>query len=93
MNERDAAQVGRRRPLLERFLRRVISVLSRAGLVVLAAFGTYFSFANYPAFGIAVVLSILLLIGYAERSRRARERALARVRRRDRRRGRDPSNG
>jgi hypothetical protein len=67
--------------------------MSWTGLIVLGTFGVYFSFANYPAFGVGVVLSILLLIGSAERSRRGRQRALERARRRDRTQNRDASNG
>ncbi|MGH3054913.1 MAG: hypothetical protein ACRDL7_08050, partial [Gaiellaceae bacterium] len=51
------------------------------GVLLLAAFGTYFSFANYPAFGIAVTLAIVVLVGYSERDRRQRRRAAERARR------------
>jgi fructose-1,6-bisphosphatase/inositol monophosphatase family enzyme len=68
----------------ERSLRRVGSVLFWSAVVVLGAFGMYFSFANYPWFGAAVVLLILLLIGYSERKRRATRRAAETTRRRNR---------
>ena len=67
---------------------RVISVLSSAALLLLGAFGIYFSFANYPAFGIGVTLSIAVLVGYSERSRRKKQRELERARRRGRTRSR-----
>jgi uncharacterized membrane protein YbhN (UPF0104 family) len=70
--------------LLQRLLRPVVAVLFWAGVLVLGAFGIYFSFANYPSFGIAVVLSILLVLGYSERERRKRQRASERARRRHR---------
>jgi uncharacterized membrane protein YbhN (UPF0104 family) len=70
--------------LLQRLLRPVVVVLFWAGVLVLGAFGIYFSFANYPSFGIAVVLSILLVLGYSERERRKRQRASERARRRHR---------
>jgi hypothetical protein len=75
--------------LLERLLRRVVAVGLWAGLVVLGAFGIYFSFANYPSFGIAVVLSIVLALGYSERRRRKRQRAWERARRQQRTQSRD----
>jgi hypothetical protein len=55
--------------------RRVLSVLSWAVVVVLGAFGIVFSFANYPLFAIGLVLLILLVAGYAERTRRAQQQA------------------
>lgn len=67
-----------------RFLRRVGTVLFRAFVVLLGAFGVCFSFANYPWFGAAVVLLILLLLGYAEQQRRATQRASQAARRRNR---------
>jgi hypothetical protein len=75
--------------LLERLLRRVVAVGLWAWLVVLGAFGIYFSFANYPSFGIAVVLSIVLALGYSERRRRKRQRAWERARRQQRTQSRD----
>jgi apolipoprotein N-acyltransferase len=62
-------------PRHERFLRRVGSVLLWTAVVLLGAFGIYFSFANYPWFGAAVVVLILLLVGYSERKRRATQKA------------------
>jgi hypothetical protein len=55
--------------------RRVVSVLAGACLLVLGAFGVVFSFANYPLFAIGLVLLIVLLAGYAERTRRTRQQA------------------
>jgi hypothetical protein len=66
---------------MEGVLRRVVSVLAWAAVVVLGAFGLYFSFANYPAVGIAVTLSAVALIAYSERSRRQRQRSADRARR------------
>jgi NhaP-type Na+/H+ or K+/H+ antiporter len=66
---------------MDRVLRRLISVLSWAAIVVLALFGIYFSFANYPAFGIAATLAIGTLIAWSERNRRQRQRTAERVRR------------
>jgi hypothetical protein len=68
-----------------RLLRRVGSVLFWTAVAVLGIFGLYFSFANYPWFGVAVVLAALLLIGYSERKRRATQRAAETARRRARR--------
>jgi hypothetical protein len=79
--------------LLERLMRRVGSVLFWAGVLVLGAFGIFFSFANYPWFGIGVVLLILLLAGYSERNRRTRQKARETARRQDRERSRDLSGG
>jgi hypothetical protein len=67
-----------------RFLRRVGSLLFWTAVVVLGAFGMYFSFANYPWFGAAVVLLIFLLIGYLERKRRATQEAREAARRQHR---------
>jgi hypothetical protein len=72
-------------PRHHRFLRRVGSVLFWTAVVVLGAFGIYFSFANYPWFGVAVVLLALLLVGYSEWRRRAAQRAAEAARRRSRR--------
>lgn len=77
---------------MKRLLERVVSLLSWAGLLVLGAFGIYFSFANYPAFGLAITLSIVVLLGYSERNRRQRQRAAERARRRVRTRSHDPLN-
>jgi uncharacterized membrane protein len=68
---------------MRHLLRRVVSVLYWAAVVVLGAFGLYFSFTNYPVFGIAVLLAIAVLIVYSERSRRRRQRAADRARRRE----------
>jgi predicted negative regulator of RcsB-dependent stress response len=65
-------------------LRPVGSVLYWAILLVLGAFGIYFSFANYPWFATAVVLLILLLAGYSEWKRRTKQKAREAARRRDR---------
>jgi len=62
----------------------MVSVLSWAAVAVLALFGIYFTFANYPVFGIAVALSVLALIAYFQRNRRQRHRASERARRRNR---------
>jgi uncharacterized membrane protein YbhN (UPF0104 family) len=67
---------------MERLLHRVISVLGWAAALLLGAFGLYFTFTNYPAFGIAVTLAIVVLLSYAERRRRQRQRAADRARRR-----------
>jgi hypothetical protein len=66
---------------MPRLLHRVISILAWAAAVVLGVFGIYFSFANYPAYGIAVTLSVVVLIAYSERSRHQRQRAADRARR------------
>lgn len=55
-----------------------------AAVVVLGAFGMYFTFANYPWFGAVEVLLILLLTGYSERKRRATRKANEAARRRNR---------
>lgn len=65
-------------------VRRVVSVLSWTVALVLGAFGIVFSFANYPWFGIGVVLVVVLLIGYAERTRRTKQQATEAARMRDR---------
>jgi hypothetical protein len=62
------------------------------GLLVLAAFGIVFSLTNYPAFGIADVLLILLVVGTSERRRRQRRRAAERARIRARDEQRDPTS-
>lgn len=67
-----------------RVLHRVVSVLSWTVCLALAAFGTLFSFANYPALAIAVTLAALGLLGYSERNRRLRQKASERARRRAR---------
>ena len=41
-----------------------------AAVLLLAAFGIVFTFANYPWIGAALVLLTLLAIGYSERRRR-----------------------
>jgi hypothetical protein len=66
---------------MQRLLHRVISILAWAAAVVLGVFGIYFSFANYPAFGIAVTLSVVVLIAYSERGRHQRQRTADRARR------------
>ena len=66
---------------MQRVLRRLLSVLAWAPVVVLGMFGISFSFANYPAFGIAVTLCALVLIAVSERSRRQRTRLADRARR------------
>jgi heme exporter protein D len=60
-----------------------------AGVLVLGAFGIIFSFANYPWFGIAAALLILLAIGYSQRRRRIAQK----TRRRRRARRGDLFNG
>jgi heme exporter protein D len=49
-------------------------------VLVLGAFGIVFSFANYPWFGIAVALLILLAIGYSQRRRRIAQKTRRRQR-------------
>lgn len=63
-----------------------------ATVLVLGAFGIYFTFANYLWFGIGVVLVALLLTAYSERNRRKEQRARESVRRRDRVRSGDLSS-
>jgi hypothetical protein len=63
-----------------RLLRRV----GWAGVLVLGAFGVYFSFANYPWFGIAALSAIILSIGYSERQRREELKASESARRQSR---------
>ena len=69
---------------MHRLLHGVVSILSWAAVAVLGLFGIYFTFANYPVFGIAVTLSALVLIAYFQRNRRQRHRASERARRRNR---------
>jgi hypothetical protein len=59
-------------------------VLFWTAVVLLGAFGMYFSFANYPWVGAGIVLLIVLLIGYSERQRRATQRAKEAARRQQR---------
>lgn len=75
---------------MKRLLHRVVSVLFWATVLVLGAFGIYFWFTNYPALGIAVTLSLMVLIGYRERSRRQRRRAADQARRERRARSHEP---
>jgi hypothetical protein len=91
MGERATTQ-HRRRPL-GRGLRRARSVLFWIGVLLLAVFGIYFSFANYPLFGTAVVLLLLAVTGYSEQRRRTKHKALVTARRRDRARSRDLHRG
>lgn len=66
MNRPDAGQPARPeplRPLPERLLRRILSLLFWASVLVLGAFGISFSFANHPWYASGVVLVILLVIG------------------------------
>jgi hypothetical protein len=94
MNQPDAVQAGRQQPPCGRFLWRLGSLLFLAIALVLAAFGIFFTFANYPAFGIGLTLLILLLIGSSEHSRRKRRRARESARKRTRtERTRDLSGG
>jgi hypothetical protein len=58
------------RGLVERLVRWTGSLLLWAAVVVLGAFGVVFAFANYPWLGIALVLLLVVAIGYAERRRR-----------------------
>ncbi len=74
----------RTQPRHEQFLWRVGSVLLWATVVVLGAFGLYFSFANYPWYGAASVLLTLLLVAYSERMRRATQKTRAATRRQHR---------
>ncbi|HET9115027.1 MAG TPA: hypothetical protein VFN33_02935 [Gaiellaceae bacterium] len=55
--------------------RRVLSVLAWTCLIVLGAFGVVFSFANYPLYATGLVLLVLILVVYAERTRRVRQQA------------------
>lgn len=48
-------------------------------LLVVGAFGTVFTFANYLSFGIGFVFVTLFLIAYSERQRRADKRARRRI--------------
>ena len=83
----ETAVRSRRPPQRQRrVLRRVGSVLLWAAVVLLGAFGIDFSFANYPWFGVATVLLILLVVGCAEQRRRTAQRAreAARMRHRPR---------
>jgi hypothetical protein len=66
-----------------RLLHRVISVLAWTTFALLAAFGLYFSFANYPALAISVA-AVALLLGYVERKLRRRQREFDDARRRAR---------
>jgi K+-sensing histidine kinase KdpD len=66
---------------MRRLLHRVVSVLSWSALLVLGAFGIYFSFANYPVYGIVVTLAVVVVVGYSERSRRQARVASERARR------------
>lgn len=67
-----------------RIMRRIGSVLYWTAVVGLGAFGIYFSFANYPWFGVVVVLLALVLIVHSERKRRAAREAAEAARRRNR---------
>ena len=58
-----------------RLLRRIGSALLWAGVLVLGAFGVYFSFANYPWLSLGVLLLLSVAFGYSERKRRARQKA------------------
>jgi membrane protein implicated in regulation of membrane protease activity len=70
-------------------LRRAGYVLIWGGVLVLGAFGAFFTFANYPLFGTGIVLVALLLTSYSERKRRRKQRTWERTRRRDRTRSGD----
>ena len=61
--------------LAARFLRRVGSVLLGTGVLVLGAFGVYFSFANYPWLSLGVLLLFLVASAFSERKRRAKRKA------------------
>lgn len=69
--------------------RRAVSVLLWAVALVLGLFGIVFSFANYPLVAVGLVLLIVLLAGYWERTRRVEqhERDAARMRARASREG------
>ena len=69
---------------MARLLHRVLSVLAWTTVVLLAAFGLYFSFANYPALAIAVTAAIAILLAYVERNLRRRQREVDDARRRAR---------
>jgi hypothetical protein len=71
-------------------LRRAGTAMFWGGVLVLGAFGTYFTFANYPLFAAGVVLVLLLLTVYSERKRRRELRAWESARRRDRIRSIEP---
>lgn len=62
-------------------MRRASSALFWGGLLVLGVFGTAFTFANYPLFGVGVVLLVVLLAAYSERERRRKQRARESARR------------
>lgn len=53
-------------------------------VVMLGAFCSYFTFANYPIFATAVVLVLLLLLGLSEWKRQANQSARDEERRRER---------
>jgi hypothetical protein len=74
----------RHQPLLRRLPWRIGRVLFWAGIAVIAAFGVVFMFANYPWFGVGVVLVTLLLVAHSERRRRLNQRASESARRRGR---------
>ena len=75
---------------MKRLLHRVISVLMWTCSLMLGAFGLYFSFANYPAFSIAVTLLFGVLLGFSERNRRQRRSEAERARSQRRAQTRDP---
>jgi hypothetical protein len=68
-------------------------VLFWGAVLVLAAFGTYFSLVNYPLFSIGVSLAVLALAWYSEKKRRRKQRAWERLRSRSRARSHDLSSG
>ena len=72
------------RPRLRRLPRQIGRALFWAGIAVIAAFGVVFTFANYPWFGVSVVLVTLLLVAHWERRRRQNQRASESARRRSR---------
>lgn len=64
-----------------------------AGVLIIGAFGIFFTFANYPSLGVGIVLVTLVATAYSERRRRVNRRASESARRRDRMRFGDLSDG
>lgn len=74
-------------------MRRASSALYWGGVLVLGVFGTAFTFANHPLFGVGVVLLVVLLAAYQSGNGEGSS-ARGRVRgERERNRSRDPSSG
>jgi hypothetical protein len=67
-----------------RLLKRAGSLLLWIGVLILAAFGIAFSFANYPWLESCIVLCMLTALGYSERRRRIAAETTKRGRARNR---------